>query len=78
MRQWDGVSGRNLWLLTMAELEQVPDGTLLDCIIPSKEAVKGKDPIDDDTRGGYLAYGVIDPMNHELKDLFLLFMLATK
>ena len=78
MRQWDGLSGRNLWLLTPAEFEKVPDGTLLDCIIPGKEAVKGKDPIDEDTRGGHLAYGVIDPLNHEHKDLFLLFMIATK
>jgi hypothetical protein len=75
MKQWD--KQRNLWLFTMEELEQVPDGTLIDCIVPGHEAVKGKDHIDDDTRGGYLAYGIVDPFNHELKDLFLLFTLAT-
>ena len=75
MKQWDKAT--NLWLFTMAELEQVPDGTLLDCIIPGKEAVKGKDHIDDDTRAGYLAYGIKNPMDHKLKDLFLLFMLGT-
>jgi hypothetical protein len=36
---------------------------------------KGKDHLDDDTRFGYTAYGVKDPWNHSLKDLFLIFKL---
>jgi hypothetical protein len=34
---------------------------------------KGKDHIDMDTRYGYTAFGVKDPWNHPLKDLFLIF-----
>lgn len=46
-----------LWLLTPQELDMVPDNFKITDIfgIP---AIKGVDVIDDDTRFGYLAYGV--------------------
>ena len=77
MVRWSDKGDDSLWLLTAEELMQLPDGIVLSSISGGKY-VKGKDKIDDDTRGGYLAYGVINPFNHELKDQFLLFRLATK
>ena len=70
MSPWDD----KLFLFTPEEYQQLPDGVVLDCISGEK-ATKGKDSIDMDTRFGHLAYGVVDPWNHELKDLFLLFKL---
>jgi hypothetical protein len=40
-----------------------------------KPKIKGVDKIDMDTRWGHIAYGVNDPWNHPLKDLFLVFKL---
>lgn len=48
-----------LWLLTADEMEQVPDGTPVFSIM-AERATKGVDKIDGDTRGGYLAYGLMD------------------
>lgn len=48
----------NIILLTPAQLLAVPDGTVLYSIMGEK-VIKGKDYIDDDTRGGYLAYGFL-------------------
>ena len=67
MQNWDG---NGLWLVTPKELTELPDGIVLTCIDGST-AVKGKDYIDDDTRGGVLAYGIMNPMQHELKELFI-------
>lgn len=64
----------NLYLFTPEEYEQLPDGCELTCIDGSKE-VKGIDKIDMDTRFGHTAFGVNDPWNHPLKDLFLVFKL---
>ena len=50
-----------LKLITAKELEKLPTGTELVCIDGSKKVV-GIDYIDDDTRGGFLAYG------HQLPD----------
>lgn len=66
MQSWDG----DLWLFTPEELEQLPDGIELTSIM-GKKVVKGRDYIDDDTRGGHLAYGIREPFKHELKDLFM-------
>ncbi len=66
----------NLWLLTEAEFAQIPDGTLLISISGNK-AVKGRDYIDDETRGGYIAYGIVDPEQHELAPLLMQFKLKT-
>ena len=53
MRKWSADS--NYWLLTPEEFEQLPDGTELTCI-DGKTSVKGKDPIDMDTRGGLTSF----------------------
>jgi len=64
----------NLYLLTPEEFEQLPAG--VDMVsINGEKATKGKDYIDLDTRFVYLAYGINDPWNHKLKDLFLIFKL---
>jgi hypothetical protein len=70
MQKWD----ENLYLFTPEEIERIPDGTVLTCI-DFGTAIKGKDHIDMDTRYGYTAFGVKDPWNHPLKDLFLIFKL---
>lgn len=70
MHPWD----ETLYLFTPEEFEQLPDGIELTCI-DDDTAVKGKDKIDMDTRYGHLAWGVRDPWNHPLKDLFLIFKL---
>ena len=65
----------DLYLLSIAEYNKLPDGTELTSI-NGTTLVKGKDHIDMDTRGGVTAFGVIDPWNHPLKDLFLIFELT--
>lgn len=65
----------NLYLFTPEEFKQLPDGIDLDCITVGKKATKGIDYIDLDTRFGHIAYGVKDPWNHPLKELFLIFKL---
>lgn len=47
-----------LCLLTKAEFKNLADGEVLTCI-DGTTAVKGRDEIDDDTRGNHMAYGVI-------------------
>ena len=54
-RWWD--EKHELLLVPLKLFNQIPDGTEFTCISGEK-AVKGKDPIDDDTRGGLMAYGV--------------------
>ena len=72
MAPWD----EELYLFTPEEFEQLPNGTELFSINKGdRSVVKGKDIIDMDTRFGHLAFGVKDPWNHPLKDLFLLFKL---
>jgi hypothetical protein len=68
MHPWD----ENLTLFTPEEIDQLPEGTVL-CSIMGDKKVKGKDEIDMDTRFGHTAWGVEDPWNHPLKDLFLIF-----
>ena len=70
MRKWSDEC--DLYLFTPEELEKIPEGTVLTCI---NEGIKGKDYVYIDTRYGYTAYGVKDPWNHSLKDLFLIFKL---
>lgn len=70
MAPWD----KELYLFTPEEYEQLPDGIELTSI-GGDSKVKGKDYIDQDVRFGHIAYGVKDPWNHELKDLFLIFKL---
>jgi len=72
MIRWDEET--NLYLLTLEEYNQLPDGVELTSI-GNNRLIKGRDVIDTDQRWGYLAYGIVDPWNHPLKDLFLLFKL---
>lgn len=76
MRQWDE-DENPLWLFTPEEYNQLPDGIDLESI-NGKSYTKGKDYIDDDTRFGYLAYGIRSPKSHPLSELFLVFMLKNK
>lgn len=72
MHPWN----EELWLFTPEEYEQLPDGTELYSVMSGdKIKIKGKDYIDMDTRWGHIAYGVKDPWNHPLKDMFLVFKL---
>lgn len=50
--------GKRVLLQTPEEFAQLPDGTELYSIM-GKRAVKGVDEIDDDTRGGHLAFGIL-------------------
>jgi hypothetical protein len=50
--------GSQLILVTPKEFEELADGTKLFDIF-GFPAVKGKDVIDQDTRNGYLAYGLV-------------------
>jgi hypothetical protein len=59
---WNLSPGSNenpLWLLTEAELKLVPAQTPLHCIDGSI-AIVGTDRIDNDTRKGYIAYGMLE------------------
>lgn len=71
MIKWDD----DLVLFNEEEYNKLPDGTELTCIDKST-VIKGKDVIDMDTRSGHIAFGVKDPWNHPLKDLFLIFKLV--
>jgi len=51
-----GIKEAELQLITPAQLKQLPNGTVLTSINGRKVTV-GKDVIDGDTRGGFLAYG---------------------
>ena len=53
MCSWDG----HLYLIPLSDYSNWPDGVELTSITGNKR-VKGKDYIDDDTRGGLLAYGI--------------------
>lgn len=55
---WKLDDGRTIKLLTPEQLTRCTQGTRLICI-DGKEYVVGRDHIDDDTRGSYLAYGVL-------------------
>jgi hypothetical protein len=56
---WTLDDGTTIYLLTPKEFAELPDGALLVDVM-GESAVKGKDRIDDDTRFGYMAYGVAD------------------
>jgi hypothetical protein len=55
---WDDRPDK-LWLLTPEEFALVPDGTTLVCI-NGKTKIKGEGYIDQDTRAGYIAWGLLD------------------
>lgn len=64
----------NLYLFTPEEYNQLPHGFELTCIDGSTSC-KDIDLVDCDTRMGHIAFGVVDPWNHPMKDLFLVFKL---
>lgn len=70
MIKWD----ETLWLFTVDEFNQLPDGIELTCI-DGNTTVKGIDYIDMDTRGGHIAFGVHNPTTHPLAELFTTFKL---
>lgn len=53
MRSWD----RHLYLIPLADWKNWPDGCEVVSII-GETIIKGKDSINEDTRGGLLAYGI--------------------
>jgi hypothetical protein len=55
---WDDRPDK-LWLLTPDEYDLLPDGVTLVCI-DGKTGVKGIDYIDQDTRAGYIAWGLLN------------------
>jgi len=74
MKKWD----ENLWLLTLEEFTEIPNGVILECI-DGEKAVKGLDTIDTDTRYGCLAYGLTKKLVEEqnLQQDFLLLLLKS-
>ena len=54
---WD--KDKTLWLLTPDEFVALPDGAVLTAI-DGEKATKGIDEIDNDTRFGHLAYGLVN------------------
>lgn len=56
MLKWARDNGLTIILLTPAEFDALPDGTVLTSISGQKKT-KGVDYIDGDTRNGHLAYG---------------------
>jgi len=71
MERWDD----KLWLFTTEEFNKLPDGIEL-ISITGEKAIKGKDYIDMDSRYGYIAYGVENPLHHPESELFLTFKLS--
>lgn len=55
---WTLPDGRVIYLLTPDDFDRLADGTTVICI-DGEASVKGTDTIDRDTRGGYLAFGVL-------------------
>jgi hypothetical protein len=53
-------AGKVIYLVTPEEFAKLPKGTPL-LSINGREVVKGIHYVDGDTRGGYLAYGVLIP-----------------
>lgn len=62
---WD----EDLLLIPLSMFDCVPDGAVLTSIMGDKK-VKGKDYIDNDTRGGLLAYGVVPTQYDEATKWF--------
>lgn len=53
------LEGTNVNRLTLEQLDQLPDGTVLTGIDGEKK-IKGVDQIDTDTRDGFSAYGFVE------------------
>jgi hypothetical protein len=60
-RMWsenDKYDGKLLLLCPLSDFENIPDGTIMMNIFGGS-VTKGVDKIDDDTRGGLMAYGIL-------------------
>ncbi len=57
--RWSDKQTDPLWLLTRDEFDMVPDGTVL-VGISGQRKTKGVHYIDQDTRAGYIAWGLLD------------------
>lgn len=55
---WKLESGEIINLIHIDNYKDIPNGTELYDIF-GKKYIKGKDYIDNDTRGGYLAFGIL-------------------
>lgn len=55
---WELDDGRVVRLITKSELDALPDGTEVIRCIDGEKLIKGKDYLDNDTRFGYLAFGL--------------------
>ena len=56
--KWKLDDGRVMDLVTAEQFAALPIGTMLTCV-DGRNMLKGRDHFDDDTRLGYLAYGVV-------------------
>lgn len=56
---WSDRQSDPLWLLTTTEYDALPDGTEL-VSINGQRKVKGTDYIDQDTRAGFIAWGLLE------------------
>jgi hypothetical protein len=65
--RWRLPNGEEFDLLTPEEFRDLPDGIELLSIF-GERVVKGRDDIDDDTRYGYVAYGVREPEPQRAED----------
>ncbi len=61
MNKWKIPDGRFIFLITPEQLSSLKDGTKLINIFGQTFTV-GIDNIDDDTRGGYCAFGLLEEM----------------
>lgn len=66
LRDWDG---QGLLLVPLALFAHIPNGAALTSI-SDEVLIKGKDSIDEDTRGGFLAFGVIPEQYEEALEWF--------
>lgn len=64
-----------LWLLTPEEFKKLPEGTVVHSVNNSTSVV-GRDKFDDDTRAGYLAYGIKEPFSPEMEKIFIMLSLS--
>lgn len=68
VNKWQLDDGSDIYLITPQQYEKLPEGVELVCI-DGKKKMKGKDYIDDDTRGGFIAYGVNKKIYERIKHL---------
>ena len=67
--------GNSLYLFSLDEFYQLPDGFELVGCFSGERAIKGVDDIDLDTRFNHIAWGVRDIETHSERNLLLKFLL---